>query len=143
MGAFCVFLPDFVIRLIVETRRKRYEERYVRALKAFASSLRSGMSLQQAVQDVSRNPFIAPEICEGFRQIRLGNDLIKSFHRNSMSPDSDYFHPDRLAQFSDFTSDRSCADDDHGLVFRIFVHRIHKFVPFMPHLSARGSAPSY
>ena len=83
MGAFCVFLPDFVIRLIVETRRKRYEERYVRALKAFASSLRSGMSVQQAVQDVSRNPFIAPEICEGFRQIdadiRVGISIERAF----------------------------------------------------------------
>lgn len=69
MGACCVLLPDFVIRILVETRRKRFEEKYVRALKSLASSLKSGMSIQQAVRDTADNPFISDDIKEGFRQI--------------------------------------------------------------------------
>ncbi|MCR4876011.1 MAG: type II secretion system F family protein [Clostridiales bacterium] len=83
MAAFTVLLPDFIIRILVDTRKKKYEERYVRALKTFASALRSGMSIQQAVQDVIRNPFIAEDIRSGFRQIdsdiRVGISVENAF----------------------------------------------------------------
>lgn len=83
MAAFTVLLPDFIIRILVDMRKKKYEERYVRALKAFASALRSGMSIQQAVQDVIANPFISDDIRSGFRQIdsdiRVGISVENAF----------------------------------------------------------------
>lgn len=92
MSAFCVLIPEFIIRLIIESRKKRYEERYVRALKAFASALRSGMSIQQAVQDVAGNPFIADEIREGFRQIdsdiRVGISITEAFELFAQKADN-------------------------------------------------------
>lgn len=93
LAMFSVFLPDFVIRIIVESRRKRYEERYVRALKAFASSLRSGLSIQQSVQEIIANPFIADEIKDGFRQIdsdiRVGISIEDAFFAFAESADND------------------------------------------------------
>ena len=69
MAAFSILLPDFVIRIIIDSRRKKYEEKFARALKAFSSGMRAGLTVQQSVRDVTENEFIAPEIREGFRQI--------------------------------------------------------------------------
>lgn len=93
MAAFTVFLPDFVIRIMADLKKKKYEERYVRALKAFASALRSGMSIQQAVQDVADNPFISSDVSVGFRQIdsdlRVGISIEESFRRFAEAADND------------------------------------------------------
>lgn len=83
IGVFGVFLPDFVIKLVVEKKKQSYDEKYVRALKAMASALKASMSIQQAVHEVAENPFIADEIKEGFRQIesdiRVGIGVDQAF----------------------------------------------------------------
>lgn len=93
MAAFTALLPDFIIRIFTDLRKKRYEERYVRALKALASSLRSGMSIQQTVQDLIANPFISEDIKIGFRQIdsdiRVGISIEDAFGAFAERADND------------------------------------------------------
>ena len=93
MGLFMILLPDFVIRIIVETRRKKFEERYLRALKTMAAGLRAGMSIQQAVQEVMNNVFIDEGIREGFRQIdadiRVGISIDEAFSTFAEKVDND------------------------------------------------------
>ena len=93
LAAFSVFLPDFVIRIIVDGRRKKYEERYVRALKLFAASIRSGLSIQQGVQGIINNEFISEDIREGFRQIdadiRVGISIEDAFSTFAEKTDND------------------------------------------------------
>lgn len=93
IAAFGVLLPDLVIRLIIEMRRKRYEEKYVRALKSFSSSMKAGLSIQQAIREVMNNQFVAPEIREGFRQIdsdvRVGISIEDAFRTFAEKADND------------------------------------------------------
>ena len=95
LALFSIFLPDFIIRIIIENKKRRYEERYVRALKAFASALKAGMSIQQAIQDVTNNIFISDDLREAFRQIdsdiRVGisiQDAFKSFAEKADNDDA-------------------------------------------------------
>lgn len=84
IGLCTVMLPDFIVQIVIDRRRKRYEENYVRALKALAASLRSGMSIQQSVKELIENPFISNDIREGFRQIdsdiTVGISVEEAFH---------------------------------------------------------------
>lgn len=93
ISVFTVFLPDFVIRLIVEKKRKRYEEHYVRALKAMATSMRSGMSVQIAIKEVIANPFVSADIQEAFRQIdsdiTVGISIQDAFYAFAEKADND------------------------------------------------------
>lgn len=69
IAIFTVLLPEFVVQIMIESKKKKYEENYVRALKTFSSALRSGMSLQQSVREVVNNQFLDKGIRESFRQI--------------------------------------------------------------------------
>lgn len=90
---FSIFLPDFIIHIIIENKKRKYEEKYVRALKAFASALKAGMSIQQAIQDVSNNIFISDDLRESFRQldadIRVGISIQDAFASFAEKADND------------------------------------------------------
>lgn len=95
LATFTIVLPDIVIRAIIDMRKKRYEEKYVRALKSFSAGMKAGLSIQQAIREVMNNQFIAEEIREGFRQIdsdlRVGisiEDAFKTFAENADNDDA-------------------------------------------------------
>jgi len=93
IGACGVFLPDFIIRILVENKKKKFEEKYVRALKSLSSALKSGLSIQQAVRDTLENPFVAEDIKEGFRQIssdmQVGISVEQAFNLYAEKVDND------------------------------------------------------
>ena len=95
LAVFTVILPDVVIRTIIDMRKKRYEEKYVRALKSFSAGMKAGLSIQQSIREIMNNQFIAEEIREGFRQIdsdlRVGisiEDAFKTFAENADNDDA-------------------------------------------------------
>lgn len=95
LAAFTIILPDVSIRIIIDLRKKRYEEKYVRALKSFSAGMKAGLSIQQAIREVMNNQFVAEEIREGFRQIdsdlRVGisiEDAFKTFAENADNDDA-------------------------------------------------------
>lgn len=93
MAFFTVFLPDYAIRMIIDLRKKKYEEKYVRALKSFSSGMKAGLSIQQAIKEVMNNQFVAEEIREGFRQIdadiRVGISIEDAFFSFAEKADND------------------------------------------------------
>lgn len=69
-GGLLGFLaPEAVLRFYSGRRRKQFENRYAQALQQMASSLRSGLTIQQSVTDLCKSPFIHESIKESFRQI--------------------------------------------------------------------------
>lgn len=69
LAAVSVFIPEIIIRMSKNAQKKHFEERYSRALRQLSSSLRAGMTLQQAVEDLCACPFIHYEIRKEFKKI--------------------------------------------------------------------------
>ena len=76
-------IPDLIISFLKKRNTKMFEERYVRALEQLASSLKAGMSISQAVQDVANCPFVHPTLRNEFQQmnadIQMGLDVGEAF----------------------------------------------------------------
>lgn len=64
-----VLLPELVIKLQKGKSDADFDEKYGRALKQMSSTLRAGMTIQQAVDDVCTNPFLDDQIRDMFTQI--------------------------------------------------------------------------
>lgn len=78
-----IFVPEVLVMISENNSKKNFEERYARALRQLSSSLRAGMTLQQAVEDLCACPFIHYEIKKEFRQvdadIKLGISVPEAF----------------------------------------------------------------
>lgn len=64
-----IFIPEILTKISENKQKKDFEERYSRALRQLSSSLRAGMTLQQAVEDLCACPFIHYEIKKEFRKV--------------------------------------------------------------------------
>ncbi|ADU23760.1 type II secretion system F family protein [Ruminococcus albus] len=89
-----LFIPKFIVSYTEKKHKKNFEERYARALRQLSSSLRAGMTLQQAVEDLCKCPFIHYEIKKEFRQInsdiQLGFSISEAFgHMAERIPTAD------------------------------------------------------
>lgn len=80
-----VLLPETAVRVISKRQKALFEERYARALRLLASSLRANMTIQQAAEDAGSNIFIHESIRAGFRQItvdlKVGMSVKDAFER--------------------------------------------------------------
>lgn len=65
--------PEGIILIMKQKSTKDFEDRYARSLEQLASSLRAGLSISQAVQEVANNKFIHESIRAKYR--RLSSDL--------------------------------------------------------------------
>lgn len=90
-----VFVPDIILSLTTKKQQQQYDERYATGLRTLVSGLRSGMTINQAVDDVAKNPFVNSNIREGFAQIssdiRVGLSIQQAFQRfaeNSQNKDA-------------------------------------------------------
>lgn len=81
----CLLVPDLLVKLFARRQKALFEARYARALRSLASSLRSGMTIQQAVEDTCGNIFIHESVRAGFRQIasdlKVGIPVKDAFER--------------------------------------------------------------
>lgn len=88
-----LFVPELLLRISTIKQKKKFEERYARALRALSSDLRSGLSIIQAVQDISQNSFINESIRDGFKQIhadiQMGQSIRDAFMRFAKDSKSD------------------------------------------------------
>lgn len=84
-AAVGALVPDLLILITRRKQTEQFDQRYGQALRAFSSCLRSGMTIQQSVSDVSKNDLIHETIREGFRQIdsdiRFGVPVETAFMR--------------------------------------------------------------
>lgn len=90
-----IFIPEIVTHVLGKYRKKNLDIKYSRALKTFASSLNSGLSIQQAVEDVANSQFLDEDIKTSFRQIltdiKVGiplEEAFKRFAKEANNPDA-------------------------------------------------------
>jgi len=82
-GAAGFYLPELFVKSANKTAQKKFEERYVRALEQMASSLRSGSSIAEAVNDVVKCRFVHMSLRYKFAKlssdIRMSVPLAEAF----------------------------------------------------------------
>lgn len=81
MALLSVLTPDVIIKAAEKKQEKLFEERYARGLKALSAGLRSNLSIQQAVNDVSDNIFVHESIRDGFKQIKADLQVGMTVHQ--------------------------------------------------------------
>lgn len=84
--AFMGFLiPDILLMIIRNSTQKKYEERYARALNQMGSSLRAGLSIARAVEDVAQCKFVHPSMQKYFAKLsadlQMGLPVSEAFQR--------------------------------------------------------------
>ena len=57
-GASSLLIPDAIIMFLKNRENKIFEEKYERSLEQLSSALKAGLSIMQAVKEVSDNKFI-------------------------------------------------------------------------------------
>lgn len=81
VAGLCV--PEIAVRITEKKHKEKFEEKYAVALRAFASALRSGLTIEQAIDNVGQNNFLDISIRNGFRQIssdmKVGIPLADAF----------------------------------------------------------------
>lgn len=90
-----LIIPELLIKLFAIKKKANFDEKYAMALKAMASSLRSGLTIEQSVESLANNPFIDDRVRSGFQQIvsdiKVGISTEKAFFtfaENSGSEDA-------------------------------------------------------
>ena len=82
--AFGFILPNLFISMRKGNEDKKFTDRYVRALSQMASSLHSGMTVQQAVDSVAECELLHDSVREDFRTIsakmKLGVSIPEAFY---------------------------------------------------------------
>ena len=85
MAAISLFAPRFLLKILINRQAKLFDERYARALEQLASSLRAGLSLYKAVEDVTNCPFVHESMKAKFANLssdlRLGITIGEAFTR--------------------------------------------------------------
>jgi len=88
-----LFLPELIEAIRENRERSKFEERYARALRQISSSLKSGMSIHQAISDICTNPFIHDSIRNEFKQLdsdmKVGISVQEGFERFARRVNSD------------------------------------------------------
>lgn len=86
------FVPEGIIKIMQNKANREFEERYARSLDQLASSLKSGMSIMQAVQDVANNKFIHENIRRRYQNInsdlQMGVPVADAFRHFAESTNS-------------------------------------------------------
>ena len=93
VGIFGIFIPEGIIQLIRSQNRKKFEERYTRSLEQLSSSLRAGMSIYQAVEDVANCKFLHESMRAQYAKmssdLQMGLTIAETFHRFAQESQSE------------------------------------------------------
>ena len=85
LAGLALFLPEMYVKMTENKQKQLFSERYLRAVKQLATSLRAGETISQAVDDVCANPFLHQSIISEFEQIsadiRVGISIMDAFQR--------------------------------------------------------------
>lgn len=84
-GALGLLVPEGIIRYMKYDRNRKFEERYARSLEQLSSSLRAGLSIAQAVEDVANCKFVHESIRHKYEKLssdlRMGETVTEAFKR--------------------------------------------------------------
>ncbi len=95
LGISSILIPDTIIMILKERENKIFEEKYERSLEQLSSSLRAGLSIMQAVKEVSENKFIYEPLRKRYAKLyadlTMGvpiNTAFKTFAESTNSADA-------------------------------------------------------
>lgn len=90
-----LLVPDAIVTFLKNKSNKDFEIRYARSLEQLAASLKAGMTIIQAVQEVANNKFIHESIRKRYQKLnsdlQMGisvTDAFKNFAESTNSPDA-------------------------------------------------------
>ena len=90
-----LLIPDAILTFLKNRENKKFEEKYERSLEQMSSALKAGMSIMQAVKEVSENKFIYEPIRKRYANLyadlTMGvstKDAFFSFAESTDSPDA-------------------------------------------------------
>ena len=93
--------PEGIIIILKQQANKDFENRYARSLEQLAASLRAGLSISQAVQEVADNKFIHESMRRKYRELssdlQMGISVSNAFKRFADSTTSQDAHDVALA----------------------------------------------
>lgn len=85
MGVFALFIPELIIKALIANQNKKFDDRYARALEQLAASLRAGLTVFSAIEDVAKCPFVHEKMREKFMQmhsdLQMGLTIGEAFFR--------------------------------------------------------------
>lgn len=94
-AALGLVLPEFFLYIITNNSKKKFDERFAKSLKQLSSSLRAGMSIVQAVDDVANCTLLHDSMRKKYAQISsdimMGITVGEAFRRfayGTGSPDA-------------------------------------------------------
>ena len=73
LGIISVMIPKLIVKFTGGVHVKHFEERYSRSLEQLAASLRAGMSILQAVEEVASCTFIHESVRKHY--VKMANDM--------------------------------------------------------------------
>lgn len=86
------FLPNVALSFVEHQARKKFEERYARALDQMSASLRAGFSIEKAVNAVVTCEFVHPSMRRRYARLsadlQMGIPVAAAFHRFAEGTDS-------------------------------------------------------
>lgn len=78
-------MPELIVAFQNSKQRTAFEERYARGLRQLSSNLKSGLTIQQAVESICESPFVHDTIRTEFRQLdadlKIGISIQEGFER--------------------------------------------------------------
>ena len=84
LSALGFFLPDIFLSFKRDSEKKKFESRFIRALGQMASSLHSGMTIEQAIDSVIKCELLHETIKEDFKmlssKLKLGVSISNAFY---------------------------------------------------------------
>ena len=83
--AIGMIVPEMIETIRENQERMKFEERYARSLRQLSASLKAGLSISQAVTDITESPFIHDSVRLEFIQVdsdlKLGMSVHEAFYR--------------------------------------------------------------
>lgn len=77
------FIPDVLIKLISGKKKDSFDSKYEASLMALAASLKAGLSIQQAIEEICLSKFVDEELKSLYRNmnssIKMGTKVDKAF----------------------------------------------------------------
>lgn len=101
IGVMGLFIPEMVVEFLRHDADKKFEERFARSLEQLGSSLRAGMSISQAVDDVANCRFIHESMRKKYAKIssdlQMGISVCEAFSHFAEGTNSEAAHDVAIA----------------------------------------------
>lgn len=76
-----LYIPNIIVGMSQNKGAQKFDERFAKALSQLSASLRAGLTIPQAIEEISASPYIYEDIRNEFAQMNAGLKLNKSISK--------------------------------------------------------------